>query len=66
MFVSSLFRIVLSFSFYSGANKKRKKVPKKEKNQRNRLEFVGILVHKIARHNNGNFASKIQQFYVKF
>ena len=54
---------VLFLSFYSGANKKKEKVPKRKKNQRYRLEFVRILVHKFSGTRPQKFASKIQQFY---
>ena len=54
---------VLFLSFYSGANKKKEKVPKRKKNQRYQLEFVRILVRKFSGTRPQKFASKIQQFY---
>ena len=57
------FGFVLFLSFYSGANKKKEKVPKRKKNQRNHLEFARILVRKFLGTRPQKFASKIQQFY---
>jgi len=46
--------------------KRERKLPKKEKNQRNQIEFARILVRKFSGTRPQKFASKIQQFYAKF
>ena len=55
--------IVLFLSFYFGVNKKKEKVPKRKKNQRNHLEFARISRREICTTRAQISSLKIQQFY---
>ena len=67
LFVFVIYLVCFGLHFLSlftlGANKKRKKVPKKEKNQRNHLEFARISRLKICTTRAQISSLKIQQFY---
>ena len=60
----TLLWIVLFLSFYFGVNKKKEKVPKRKKNQRNHLEFARISRREICTTRAQISRLKIQQFYV--